>query len=83
MFEKNIKVAQEMTHATGLFVPKISHQDTVVAAIPKRIYANGMTSLSLLYFFSLYIVTYFIYVSSCVPHKFDLSEFGQRDLHIR
>lgn len=41
VFEKNIKVAQEMTHATGLFVPKISHQDTVVAAIPKRIYANA------------------------------------------
>lgn len=26
-----------------LSIPKISHQDTIVAAIPRRIYSNGNT----------------------------------------
>jgi hypothetical protein len=30
---------------TNLTMPKISHQDTVVAATPRRIYANGKLPL--------------------------------------
>ncbi|CAO3634562.1 unnamed protein product [Mucor fragilis] len=45
VFERNIKVAQEydntVTARNGLFIPKISHQDNIVAAIPRRIYANA------------------------------------------
>lgn len=45
VFERNIKVAHEydnnITARNGLFIPKISHQDNIVAAIPRRIYANG------------------------------------------
>lgn len=28
-----------------LSIPKISHQDTIVAAIPRRIYSNGNTHI--------------------------------------
>jgi serine/threonine-protein phosphatase 2A regulatory subunit B len=45
VFERNIKVAHEydnnVTPRNGLFIPKISHQDNIVAAIPRKIYANG------------------------------------------
>jgi hypothetical protein len=43
VFERNIKVAQEYdgNAQKSLFIPKIYHQDTIVAAIPKKIYANG------------------------------------------
>lgn len=50
VFERSIKVAHEHDQKSngnsitsrGLFVPKISVQDNIVAAIPRRIYANGI-----------------------------------------
>jgi serine/threonine-protein phosphatase 2A regulatory subunit B len=47
VFERSIKVAHENDLQSnsitprGLLIPKISHQDKIVAAIPRRIYANG------------------------------------------
>jgi len=54
VFERNIKVVQEydnsITARNGLFIPNISHQDNIVAAIPRRIYANGKIQASLVAF---------------------------------
>jgi hypothetical protein len=44
VFERSIKVAQEYDNnitQKSLFIPKIYHQDSIVAAIPKKTYANG------------------------------------------
>lgn len=77
VFERNIKVAQEydnnVTARNGLFIPKISHQDNIVAAIPRRIYANGNIQASSVANGRLTDTICCIH-SSCVPHQFDLSE---------
>ncbi|KAI8983428.1 WD40-repeat-containing domain protein [Pilobolus umbonatus] len=42
IFEKNIKTAHNMDDDnTSIRIPKIIHQDNVVAAIPRRVYANA------------------------------------------
>jgi hypothetical protein len=50
VFERSIKVAHELNLPDQavpqqLNIPKIAHQDNVVAAVPRRIYANGKYSL--------------------------------------
>lgn len=44
VYERSLRVISESTMITEkpkLSLPKMSYQDTIVAAIPRRIYANG------------------------------------------
>ena len=48
VFEKSLKVVAENNLGDGpvaptsqLRIPKMAHHDTIVAAVPRRIYANG------------------------------------------
>jgi serine/threonine-protein phosphatase 2A regulatory subunit B len=47
VFEKQLKVVAEgnsepMNGSFGLHLPKYAHQDTIVAAVPRKVYANGL-----------------------------------------
>lgn len=50
VFEKSIKVVSENNHGDGqhapvpgapLRLPKLTHHDTIVAAVPRKVYANA------------------------------------------
>lgn len=50
VFEKSIKVVAENNHGDGqhvpvagapLRLPKLTHHDTIVAAVPRKVYANA------------------------------------------
>ncbi|KAI8140259.1 protein phosphatase PP2A regulatory subunit B [Fennellomyces sp. T-0311] len=50
VFEKSLKVVAEnnlgdgpLAPAAGLRVPKLAHHDTIIAAVPRRVYANAHT----------------------------------------
>ncbi|KAM3586001.1 protein phosphatase 2A regulatory subunit cdc55 [Umbelopsis sp. WA50703] len=48
VFEKQLKVVAEgnsepMNGSFGLHLPKYAHQDTIVAAVPRKVYANAHT----------------------------------------
>ncbi|KAF7728652.1 protein phosphatase 2A regulatory subunit cdc55 [Apophysomyces ossiformis] len=41
VFEKSLRVVSETPVGPAPRIPKLSHQDTIVAAIPRRVYANA------------------------------------------
>ena len=52
VFEKSLKVVAENNipstssvsppqHGPALRIPKLMHHDTIIAAVPRRVYANG------------------------------------------
>jgi serine/threonine-protein phosphatase 2A regulatory subunit B len=51
VFEKSLKVVAENSVnggpqpvANALRIPKLAHQDTIIAAAPRKVYANGKKS---------------------------------------
>ncbi|KAG0172751.1 protein phosphatase 2A regulatory subunit cdc55 [Apophysomyces sp. BC1034] len=41
VFEKSLRVVSETPVGPALHIPKLSHHDTVVAAVPRRVYAHA------------------------------------------
>jgi serine/threonine-protein phosphatase 2A regulatory subunit B len=52
------------TAAGNLRLPKLTHHDTIIAAVPRKIYANGMT----LSFFFYFVDGYASFTDNTVSH---------------
>lgn len=75
MFGKQLKVVAEgnnepTNNSYGLQLPKYTSQDTIVAAVPKKVYANGLYILECMAILSLLAYACFIPIcSSYVPYQ--------------
>lgn len=67
--------------AGNLRLPKLTHHDTIIAAVPRKIYANGRYDSCAMLYISRH-GTEIILHSSCLSHQLHIHQLGWRDIHI-
>lgn len=77
-------LGSSQTAAGNLRLPKLTHHDTIIAAVPRKIYANGMPlSFYLILQMAMpALLTLLFLISACLSYQLYIHQLGWRDLHI-